>query len=280
MKRNIVMQSDFGIDNYLVSSMHGICKRVSQDLEIFDITHIIPPFDIKKASKILSSIIPCWPEGTVFVSVVDPGVGTSRKASVALLKNGYYVVSPDNGAFTDLDNMYGIEEIREIDEETNRYKNIEEVNIFHGRDLFSYCAAKLAANEITFEEVGPKYDLSEIVKFESYPYSITQNKVEGIAVGSKEYNFGIMDTNIPNKEFVKSNIKFGDDVKISFIYDEKSECEIKTKFVRTFGEVPIGQPLVYNEVALFIGIAINQGNFAKTNHLVDDRIYNLVIEKI
>lgn len=280
MKSLIVMQSDFGIDSFLVSSMHGICKRVDRELEIFDITHIIPAFNIKKASSILSGVLTCWPEGTVFVSVVDPGVGTTRKASVALLKNGYYVVTPDNGTLTDVANLYGIEAIREIDENTNRYKNIEEVNIFHGRDLFSYCAAKLASGLISFEEVGPEYDTTEIVKFKTYPYKITKGKAVGVAEGCKEFNFGIMDTNIPNKEFAKTGINFGDDIFVSLSYENEIIYKEKIKFASTFGDVPIGKPLVYNEVALYLGIALNQANFALKNNLEDYKTYDLIIEKI
>ena len=100
MKPAIVMQSDFGIDSGLVACMHGICKMIDPQLETYDITHQIPAFQIREASYCLQYTVPCWPSGTVFVSVVDPGVGTSRRASVAKLKNGSYVVTPDNGTLT------------------------------------------------------------------------------------------------------------------------------------------------------------------------------------
>ena len=122
MKPAIVMQSDFGIDSGLVACMHGICKMIDPQLETYDITHQIPAFQIREASYCLQYTVPCWPSGTVFVSVVDPGVGTSRRASVAKLKNGSYVVTPDNGTLTFLHDMIGVEKIREIDEKTNRYQ--------------------------------------------------------------------------------------------------------------------------------------------------------------
>ena len=100
---------------------------------------------------------------TVFVSVVDPGVGTPRKASVALLKDGNYVITPDNGTLTHVYYNVGIEAIREIDETKNRYQGTENVSVFHGRDLFAYTAAKLASGQITFEEVGESYSLDDIV---------------------------------------------------------------------------------------------------------------------
>ena len=79
MKKLIVLQSDFGIDSGLVASMHGVCKSVDMNLEIHDLTHLIPPFSIASASEFLHYTILCWPKETVFVSVVDPGVGTDRK---------------------------------------------------------------------------------------------------------------------------------------------------------------------------------------------------------
>ena len=91
--------------------------------------------------------------------------GTDRKASVALTEDGYYVVTPDNGSLTHLFFEAGIREIREIDESVNRLKGkgTEEVCIFHGRDVFTYCAARLASGQISFEEIGPAYSPDEII---------------------------------------------------------------------------------------------------------------------
>jgi S-adenosylmethionine hydrolase len=111
--------------------------------------------------------MPFWPEGTVFVSVCDPGVGTPRKASVAKTSNGYYIVTPDNGTLAPVMDSCGIDEIREIDQTINRYHGNEwsdKSNIFHGRDIFAYCGARVAAGVISFEEVGKAYPVSEIVR--------------------------------------------------------------------------------------------------------------------
>ena len=112
-------------------------------------------------------MIPFWPEGTVFVSVVDPGVGTGRRASVCLTGNGRFVVTPDNGTLDEIGRRFGIKAVREIDESVNRYKGNKwsrESDIFHGRDIFAYCGAKLASGRITLEEVGNEYSPEEIVK--------------------------------------------------------------------------------------------------------------------
>ena len=161
----LLMQTDFGGTS---GAMIGVCKMVDKNLNIYQISNTIPKFDIKKASENLIEVIPYWPEGTVFVSVVDPGVGTSRKASVAKLKNGSYVVSPDNGIFDLLNKDIEIVEIREIDQEVNRYKGnfwSNNSDIFHGRDVFSYCGARLASGVINYEQVGPEYDIDSLVKY-------------------------------------------------------------------------------------------------------------------
>ena len=148
-KPAIVMQTDFTKD-ISVCTMQGVCMMVDPELRVFDSTHEINSFDTYQASTSLSFVVDFWPAGTVFVSVVDPGVGTSRRACVAKLSNGSYVVTPDNGSLTHVKKYVGIDEVRVIDEKINRLKKTEKCNIFHGRDLFAYCAARLASGIITY----------------------------------------------------------------------------------------------------------------------------------
>ncbi|MGP1418469.1 MAG: SAM-dependent chlorinase/fluorinase [Sphaerochaetaceae bacterium] len=163
VKPCIAMQTDFGLGGG--GAMYGVCKTVDMELQVYDISHVIPRFNVQKASESLVSVLPFWPKGTVFVSVVDPGVGTERRASVARTRNGYYIVTPDNGTLTDVNRKFGIEAIRVIDEKVNRLKGTEKTSIFHGRDLFAYCAARLASGIIDFEGVGAEYPVAEIVEF-------------------------------------------------------------------------------------------------------------------
>ena len=137
MKPCIVWQTDFGLKWGAVAAMRGVCKQISPDLECVDITHEIEQYNILAASREIMYVEPFWPKGTVFVSVVDPGVGTSRRACVAKLKDGNYIVTPDNGTLTHLFYQVGIEEVREIDETVNRYPGTENVSVFHGRDIFA-----------------------------------------------------------------------------------------------------------------------------------------------
>lgn len=272
-KSFIVMQSDFGSDSGLVSCMHGVCKSVDTNLEIYDITHDLLAFDIRSASSTLQYVVPCWPDGTVFVSVVDPGVGTNRKASVAKLKNGSYIVTPDNGSLTYLDAMIGIEAIREIDDLTNRRNETRDISVFHGRDLFSYCAAKLAANQITFEEVGPEYPVETIVKHPLHHATVSSGSVETQITGFDP--FGSVELSVSNTEFSKSNFNHGEQLRITITADKHIVFDQSVLYEKSFGYVPLGDEIIFNDLASFVTIGCNQASFASKHH-IDPTLTNLV----
>ena len=183
MNRNekpiLVFQTDFTYAEGAVSSMYGVVKTVDRELEIMDGTHQIPQYDTWSASYRLYQSLPFWPKGTIYVSVVDPGVGTKRRACVARTSDGHYVVSPDNGSLTHLKRYIGIEEVREIDESVNRLKSTRGTSVFHGRDLFGYTAARLASGIIDFEGVGPAYPVEEIVEHPIAEPKISDGKRRG-----------------------------------------------------------------------------------------------------
>jgi len=211
MKPILVFQTDFTYKEGAVCAMYGVVKSVDRELEIIDGTHEIPQFDTWSASYRLYQSMRFWPEGTIFVSVVDPGVGTPRRASVALTADGYYIVSPDNGSLTHVHDAVGITAIREIDENVNRLKGkgTEGVSIFHGRDLFSYCAARLASGIIEFEGVGPAYTVEEIVMHTMHRPKLREGRAEGI-LEINDPNFGNIWTNIPTQKFLEAGFKYGE----------------------------------------------------------------------
>ncbi len=155
MKKTVVFMSDFGLCDGAVSAMYGVADNVCSDLRLADLTHDIPQFNIWEASYRLEQAMPYWKEGTVFVCVCDPGVGTARKSIACKTKTNQYVVTPDNGTISHIAKSLGIVEIREISEATNRLKASEKSYTFHGRDVYAYTGARLASKTITFEEVGP-----------------------------------------------------------------------------------------------------------------------------
>jgi len=264
MKPILVFQTDFTYKESAISAMYGVVKSVDRELEIMDGTHEIPQYDVWSASFRLFQPMPFWPEGTIFVSVVDPGVGTPRKACVARTADGYYVVTPDNGALTHLKHHVGITEVREIDETVNRLKgkNTEETNVFHGRDLFGYCAAKLASGLITYEEVGPAYSVDEIITLPIHEPKIEDGKVKGIfEIGDP--NFGNLWTNIPLSLFTKAGFAFGDHLNLTIRLGGEVVFSEKLLFHKSFGFAQKGDPIIYNNEIMMVSLAISQGSFSE-----------------
>ncbi len=265
MKPLLVFQTDFTYKEGAVSSMYGVVKSVDRELEIMDGTHELPQYDTWSASYRLWQSLRFWPEGTVYVSVVDPGVGTARRACVAKVKGGYYVVTPDNGALTHIDREMGILEVREIDESVNRLrgKDTEGVAIFHGRDLFGYCAARLASGIIDFEGVGPSYPLSEIVRHEILEPSAAPGKAEGI-FEIDDPNFGNLWTNIPTRLFFESGFSYGDMVRVRVQHGGTTVFDQDVLFHQSFGFAKTGEPIIYNNEMMKVALAVSCGNFEKT----------------
>lgn len=258
MKPVIVLQTDFGIGGG--STLRGTCKKVDPELEIYDANHTIDKFNVRAASTSLNHMVAYWPSGTIFVSVVDPGVGTKRRASIAKLKNGSYVVSPDNGAFTQLLMNPGIEAVRIIDETKNRLKGTEKVSIFHGRDLFVYCAAKLASGIIDYEGVGPEYPVSEIIRYDEFGYAVTPGKVSG-HVTDMMRTFGNLETSIPIEAMGHARLQVGQNVRVTIKEKESVVFDATIPYQPSFGWVPEGEEVVYNSSDGVVGVGINLGDF-------------------
>jgi len=281
MKPILVFQTDFTYKEGAVCAMYGVVKSVDRELEIIDGTHEIPQYDIWSASFRLFQSMHFWPEGTIFVSVVDPGVGTPRKGSVAKTANGYYVVTPDNGSLTHLKAWIGIDEIREIDQSVNRLrgKGTEGTSVFHGRDLFGYCAARLASGIITYEGVGPAYPLEEIVTLPIMQPSLRDGKVLGIfEIGDP--NFGNLWTNIPLSLFSEAGFTFGDTLRLTVRREGSVEYQQEIPFQPSFGYAPKGEVVIYNNELMRVALAVNQGSFSKRTNLSYGPEWQVEFEKV
>ncbi|MBP3890593.1 MAG: SAM-dependent chlorinase/fluorinase [Solobacterium sp.] len=257
--RNLVIQTDFGTGSSSVSAMHGVCAIVHPDLKVSDGNNAVDQFNVLDASESLMYLLPYWPEGTVFVSVVDPGVGTKRKSCVAKCANGQYIVTPDNGTLTYIKEKVGILEVREIDESVNRLPGSENVHIFHGRDVYAYCGARLASGIIDFEGVGPAYPVEEIVVAD-YPHPVKKdNEVSGMINEATEH-FGLVGTNIPFAWLEECGMHYGDEVEM--VVEYKGEEYMKGVFPleKSFGYVEVGQPLLFSSEMETVMFAINRGN--------------------
>lgn len=217
---HLVFQSDFGLVDGAVSAMYGVAYTVEPRLNIHDLTHDITPYNIWEASYRLIQTIRYWPQGTIFVSVVDPGVGSDRKSVVVKTASGHYVVTPDNGTLTHIIRFDGIEAVREIDEHVNRLPRSGESYTFHGRDVFAYTGARLAAGIIDFEGVGPEMKPEDLVRL-----PIIEPRLEGSAVCGTidvlDVRFGSLWTNIPRTLFLQTGVHYGDRVSITIENDTR-----------------------------------------------------------
>lgn len=264
MKPILVYQTDFSYKEGAVCAMYGVVKSVDRELEIIDGTHDIPKFDTWSASYRLYQSMAFWPKGTVFVSVVDPGVGTPRRACVAETADGYFVVTPDNGSLTHLKAWTGITAVREIDENVNRLKgkDTEDVSVFHGRDLFSYCAARFASGLITYKGVGPAYPVEEIVMHPLHEPEFG----DGVAKGIFEINdphFGNIWTNIRTRDFLQAGFDYGDPVELTIEHDGQEVFKRQVHFHPSFGYAEQGDPILYNNELMRVSAAVNQGSFGE-----------------
>lgn len=185
----LVLQSDFGLADGAVSAMVGVALQEEATLGIHHLTHDITPYNIFEASYRLFQTVEYWPQGTTFVSVVDPGVGSKRKSVVALTESEQYIVTPDNGTLSYIKKHVGIKAVREISELANRRSNTELSYTFHGRDVYAYTGAKLASGHISFAEVGPELSVDEIVELPAVETEFAENTVIG-AVDILDVRFG------------------------------------------------------------------------------------------
>ena len=276
----LVFQSDWTYAEGAVASTYGVIKSVDSDIDIITATHEIPQFDIYSASYRLYQYMDFWPKGTIFVSVVDPGVGTSRKACVAKTKNGYYVVTPDNGTLTHIDKYFGIEEVRVIDEKINRLHRADNnyVSIFHGRDLFGYCAARFASNIITYEEVGPEYNVDEIVRLPILEARINGDCIEGI-FEINDPNFGNMWTNIPLDMFNEFGFKHGDVIHTLIYKKDELLYDLKLPYYDSFCKAKDYSIMIYNNELNKIALAKVLGSLCKDYNLSYGSDYRIVFKR-
>lgn len=256
----IVLQTDFGVKDGAVSAMKGVAMQVDKKLQVFDLTHEIPAYNIWEAAFRLDQTAKYWPKGTVFVSVVDPGVGSERKSIVLQTRNGYFFVSPDNGTLTLIAEHMGIKAVREIDEKINRLPGSENSYTFHGRDIFAYTAARLASGKINFEGVGKL--LPAKVEIINYQKPAIENGIIKGTITVLDVQYGNVWSNIDESLIKKSGIKINNTIHVKIYNKDSLVYNDKMPYVNTFAGVPEGNNLCYLNSMLQFSVAVNMGNFA------------------
>ncbi|HFI0024877.1 TPA: S-adenosyl-l-methionine hydroxide adenosyltransferase family protein [Streptococcus suis] len=275
----LVLQSDFGLVDGAVSAMIGVALQESRDLVVHNLTHDITPYNIFEGSYRLFQTVEYWPEGTTFVSVVDPGVGSKRKSVVALTEQNHYIVTPDNGTLSFIKQHVGIKAVREISEVANRRANTEHSYTFHGRDVYAYTGAKLASGHISFEEVGPELDVASIVEIPTVPTEIGPDFVRG-AIDILDVRFGSLWTSITREEFYTLNPQFEDRFEVTIYNNDMLVYQNQVTYGKSFADVRIGQPLLYINSLYRVGLAINQGSFAKAYNVGVGQNWHIEIKRI
>jgi S-adenosylmethionine hydrolase len=252
----IVFMTDFGTANDAVAICRAVIYGIAPSVRITDITHQVTPFSIEEASRFLYGVTPYYPAGTVFLSVIDPGVGTSRKAIIAKSKKGQYFVAPDNGLLTAVLDRDGFDSAREI---TNQNWMLQAAvsSTFHGRDIFSPAAAHLAAGWDS-NLAGPP--VPQLVQLTAKTATTSTNGIEGDVIGLDD-PFGSLITDVPGDEFKKLGYVPGDKVTVQL-----NKKPVTLPFGKTFMDAPVGDALLYIDSRGRVGIAVNQGNYSKKFH--------------
>lgn len=275
----LVLQSDFGLVDGAVSAMVGVALQESRDLVVHHLTHDITPYNIFEGSYRLFQTVEYWPEGTTFVSVVDPGVGSKRKSVVALTEQNHYIVTPDNGTLSFIKKHVGIKAIREISEVANRRADTEHSYTFHGRDVYAYTGAKLASGHISFEEVGPELSVDRIVEIPTVPTELGSNFVKG-AIDILDVRFGSLWTSITREEFCTLDPQFEDRFEVTIYNNDMLVYQNQVTYGKSFADVRIGQPLLYINSLYRVGLAINQGSFAKAYNVGVGQNWHIEIRRM
>lgn len=254
--KTIVFMTDFGVVDDSVALCKGVMYSIMPEVRIVDLTHEVTPFSILDGARFLYGATPYFPAATVFVVVIDPGVGSTRKAIVAKSKRGQFFVLPDNGLLTLVEQRDGIDAVREI---TNPDWMIGSKlsSTFHGRDIFSPAGAHVARGD-DWTKVGPEMPVASMVRLDLEVPRMDDRGMSAEVIAT-DGPFGNLVTNLSAEDFLKLGYKRGEDVPVKI-----GGKEMKVKFVKTFSDVPLGQPLIYIDSRGRFAMAVNQGNFAAT----------------
>ena len=274
----LILQSDFGYADGAVCAMYGVAQGVCPELRVFDLTHDIPQYDIWEASYRLIQTVSYWPENSVFVSVVDPGVGSTRRSIAVKTAEGHYIITPDNGTLTHIKRMCGIEEARIIDESVNRLPNSGESYTFHGRDIYAYTGARLASGVITFEQVGPQVPVDSVIELPVIEAEFENDVITG-TIDVLDVRFGSLWTNIPREMFVKLGVKHGGRVEVSIANDTRTLYKNIMVYAKSFADVNVGEPLLYVNSLDCVAVAINQGSFSKAYNIGTGITWRIALRK-
>jgi S-adenosylmethionine hydrolase len=254
--RTIGFMTDFDVKDDAVGICKAVMEGVAPGVRIIDITQQVTPFDVEEGARFLAGSAPYFAKDAVFVVVVDPGVGSKRKAIIAQSKVGQFFVLPDNGLLTLVADRDGIVAAREI---TNPAWMIGAAlsSTFHGRDIFSPAGAHLARGD-DWTTAGPALDVSKLVRLDIRSATIDAAGLHGKVLGV-DGPFGNLVLNVPAETFARLGYALGEAVPVTL-----GGSPYRFTFVKTFSDVAVGAPLFYIDSRGRLSLGINQRNFAET----------------
>lgn len=254
--RPITFLTDFGLEDDFVGTCHGVMKRIAPEVEIIDVTHGIAPQSILQGALVLANTIPFLPEG-VHLAVVDPGVGSDRRA-LALQAGGRLFVGPDNGLLIPAADRAGaVEAVYEI---ANRDYALEPVSAtFHGRDIFAPAAAHLASG-LEIASLGSPLEPSSLVRLELPQPEITKRSIRARCLYVDR--FGNMQLNLTTDHLDQCGVEPGNQVEVEYAGDRYYAVA-----ARTFADARPGEIILYEDAYDNVSLAISGGNAAQTFHV-------------
>jgi S-adenosylmethionine hydrolase len=249
----LVFMTDFGLRDDSIAICKGVMLSLEPRLRIIDLSHDVEPYSVLDGARFLAGVAPYYPAGTVFVGVIDPGVGSARRALVVKTKRGQFFVLPDNGLITLVERQEGLSEARAITNTAWHWPSALS-STFHGRDVFSPVGARLARGD-DWTQVGEP--VKDWVRLNIPEARATDTEVSGTVLAI-EHPFGNLVTNVDGAVLAKLGYQRGDTARVSF----GKGRELKLPFVSTFSDVPVGKALMYVDSRGRVAFAVNQGNFA------------------
>jgi S-adenosylmethionine hydrolase len=252
----IGFMTDFDVKDDAVGICKAVMEGIAPGVRIIDITHQSEPYNIAMGARLLAGSAPYFPKDAVFVVVIDPGVGSTRKAIIAKSRVGQYFVLPDNGLLTLIQDRDRIAEAREI---VNSAWMIGSgiSSTFHGRDIFSPAGARLARGD-DFADAGPSIDVSKLVRLDLKNAAVDENGLHGQVIGT-DGPFGNLLLNVSAESFAQLGYQLGDRVPVTL-----AGKSYTFPFVKTFSDVPVGKELFFIDSRGRLSLGIDQGNFSAT----------------
>lgn len=256
----VVFLSDFGLKDGAVSAMKGVAHAADPGLQLFDVTHEVPPFNVWEGAFRLAQAAPYWPANTVFVCVVDPGVGTDRLPVVHRTRSGHVFVGPDNGLFTLVDDVLGHDRSYVIDASRHRLPGSDASYTFHGRDLFAHVGARIASGQLAPADAGQPAGKPPVRI--PYPAATCKDGALSGVIPVLDVQYGNVWSNIGPDLVEEAGLRVGDEVEVTFLKGGRRVARLRAPFVQTFGAVPKGKPLVFVNSLLQLSVALNTDSLA------------------